>query len=199
MGVRRPRRRPPFGGATRWSSDPTIRAIYHITHVDNLAAMTIETGKGNLLTADVEALVNPVNTKGVMGKGLALQFKKAFPENFAEYERACRAGEVTTGRVHVVPRLASPRYIINFPTKNHWRQPSKLDYVREGMKDLLEHIQRLGIRSVAMPPLGCGNGGLDWRVVRPVIIDALSRRVREPIRNGASWHRPLGHAARRRR
>ena len=81
--------------------------------------MSIELGHGNLLAADVDALVNTVNTEGVMGKGLALQFKKAFPENFVSYERACKAGEVVTGRMHVVKRLASPRFIINFPTKKH--------------------------------------------------------------------------------
>ena len=97
--------------------------------------MTIERGKGNLLTADVDALVNTVNTEGVMGKGLALQFKKAFPENFASYERACKSGEVKTGQMHIVQRLASTRFIINFPTKRHWRQPSRLEYVRDGLQD----------------------------------------------------------------
>ena len=121
-------------------------------------AMSIERGTGTLLTADVDALVNTVNTEGVMGKGLALQFKKAFPENFASYERACRGGEVVTGRVHVVKRLASPKFIINFPTKRSWRQPSKLEYVREGMRDLVAKVRTLGIRSLAIPPLGRGTG-----------------------------------------
>src|SRR5690349_17666308 len=102
--------------------------------------MTIERGKGNLLTADVDALVNTVNTEGVMGKGLALQFKKAFPENFASYERACRSGEVETGQMHIVQRLAPPRFIINFPTKRHWRQPAKLEYVRDGLRDLVAQV-----------------------------------------------------------
>jgi O-acetyl-ADP-ribose deacetylase (regulator of RNase III) len=136
--------------------------------------MTIERGQGNLLTADVDALVNPVNTEGVMGKGLALQFKKAFPENFASYERACRAGEVITGQMHIVRRLASPRFIINFPTKRHWRQPSKLEYVREGLRDLVAQIKRLSIHSVAVPPLGCGNGGLEWAPVRNLIVESFS-------------------------
>ena len=136
--------------------------------------MTIERGKGNLLTADVDALVNTVNTEGVMGKGLALQFKKAFPENFASYERACKSGEVKTGQMHIVQRLASPRFIINFPTKRHWRQPSRLEYVRDGLQDLVAQVKRLNIQSIAVPPLGCGNGGLEWSAVRPLIIEAFA-------------------------
>jgi O-acetyl-ADP-ribose deacetylase (regulator of RNase III) len=137
--------------------------------------MPIERGKGNLLAADVDALVNTVNTEGVMGKGLALQFKKAFPENFASYERACRAGEVKTGQMYIVRRLSSPHFIINFPTKGHWRKPSKLEYVRDGLCDLLAHVERLNIDSIAVPPLGCGNGGLVWSAVRPLIIEAFSK------------------------
>ncbi len=136
--------------------------------------MTIERGKGNLLTADVDALVNTVNTEGVMGKGLALQFKKAFPENFASYERACKAGEVKTGQMHIVQRLASPRFIINFPTKRHWRQPSKLEYVRDGLRNLVAQVKRLNIESIAVPPLGCSNGGLEWSAVHPLIIEAFA-------------------------
>lgn len=136
--------------------------------------MTIERGIGNLLTADVDALVNTVNTEGVMGKGLALQFKKAFPENFASYERACKLGEVKTGQMHIVQRLVSPRFIINFPTKRHWRQPSKLEYVRDGLRDLVAQVKRLNIESIAVPPLGCGNGGLEWSSVRPLVIEEFS-------------------------
>ncbi len=135
--------------------------------------MTIERGKGNLLTADVDALVNTVNTEGVMGKGLALQFKKAFPDNFASNERACKAGELMPGHVHVVKRLTSPRFIINFPTKKQWRQPSKLGYVRDGLRDLTDQVRKLGIQSIAIPPLGCGNGGLDWTAVKPLIVQAF--------------------------
>lgn len=136
--------------------------------------MPIARGTGNLLTAEVDALVNPVNTVGVMGKGLALQFKKAFPDCFTAYEAACRRGEVMVGHMHVVERLVAPRYIINFPTKKHWRQPSKLDYVREGLVDLVEQVQALKIESIAIPPLGCGNGGLAWDAVEPLILDALA-------------------------
>jgi O-acetyl-ADP-ribose deacetylase (regulator of RNase III) len=135
--------------------------------------MTIERGRGNLLAADVDALVNTVNTEGVMGKGLALQFKKAFPENFTSYERACKAGEVVPGRMHIVRRLASPRFIINFPTKKHWRQPSRLQYISEGMRDLVAWVRKLEIRSIAVPPLGCGNGGLAWSDVKPLIVQAF--------------------------
>ncbi|MEZ4361223.1 MAG: macro domain-containing protein [Kofleriaceae bacterium] len=137
--------------------------------------MTIERGEGDLLTADVDALVNPVNTEGVMGKGLALQFKKAYPDNFKAYQRACKAGEVQTGQMHLVSRLDSPRFIINFPTKKHWRQPSKLEYVRDGLRDLVAHVTRLHIKSIAVPPLGCGAGGLEWSAVRPLILEAFSK------------------------
>jgi len=135
--------------------------------------MTIERGQGNLLAAEVEALVNTVNTEGVMGKGIALQFKKAFPDNFKSYQRACKAGEVVIGRMHVVQRLASPRFIINFPTKKHWRRPSRLEYIDSGLADLVARVRELGIESIAVPPLGCGNGGLDWGSVRPRIVEAF--------------------------
>lgn len=132
-------------------------------------AMTIEPGRGNLLEADVDALVNPVNTQGVMGKGLALQFKKAFPDAFQSYVRACEAGEVVPGKIHTVRRLMAPRFILNFPTKKHWRNPSKLEYIRDGLDDLVQQVRALGIQSIAVPPLGCGHGGLDWEDVRPLI------------------------------
>jgi O-acetyl-ADP-ribose deacetylase (regulator of RNase III) len=130
---------------------------------------------GNLLEAPVDALVNTVNTVGVMGKGIALQFKQAFPENFRAYEAACRQGEVQIGRMFVVETglLGQPRLIINFPTKRHWRSPSRLDDVRSGLADLRRVLADRQVRSVAVPPLGCGNGGLDWRDVRPLISDAL--------------------------
>lgn len=132
---------------------------------------------GNLLDAQADALVNTVNTKGVMGKGIALQFKQAFPEMYRDYERACAAGEVRLGRMHVFDRgglAGGPRWIINFPTKGHWRTPSRLPDVEEGLADLASVIRRLHIRSIAVPPLGCGNGGLDWAVVRPRIEAALA-------------------------
>lgn len=135
----------------------------------------IEPGNGNLLEAQVEALVNTVNTEGVMGKGLALQFKKAFPENTKAYEKACRAGEVQIGKMFVFDRgLLQPRWIVNFPTKKHWRPPSQLSYIDEGLVDLVKVVRTLGIRSIAVPPLGCGNGGLDWEDVRPRIEQAFA-------------------------
>jgi O-acetyl-ADP-ribose deacetylase (regulator of RNase III) len=126
---------------------------------------------GNLLEAPVEALVNTVNTMGVMGKGIALQFKNAFPENYKAYSDAVKSGSFHLGGVLVVPvkTVGTARYIINFPTKAHWRFPSRLQWIRAGLKDLHAKIREYGIRSIALPPLGCGNGGLDWNRVRPII------------------------------
>lgn len=131
---------------------------------------------GNLLQADAEALVNTVNTVGFMGKGVALQFKQAYPDNFHAYERACKAGEVKPGRMFVfeTSRYLNPKFIINFPTKRHWRGKSRLEDIKIGLKALVEEIQVRGIKSIAVPPLGCGNGGLDWAVVRPLIVSALT-------------------------
>ncbi len=131
---------------------------------------------GNLLLADVEALVNTVNTVRVMGKGVALQFKEAFPQNFLAYEEACKRGAVEIGRMFVTEtgRLDGPRWIINFPTKKEWRHPSKLEYIRMGLADLVKVIRERGIRSVALPPLGCGYGGLDWAQVKQAIEGALA-------------------------
>lgn len=145
---------------------------------------------GNLLKADVDALVNTVNTVGVMGKGIALQFKKAFGANFKAYQRACRRGEVQIGRMHVFDngQLVSPRWIINFPTKRHWRSPSRLSDIAAGLEALRAEIIRLGIASVAVPPLGCGNGGLAWADVRPLIekhLDGLGVEVHVYAPEGA--------------
>lgn len=133
----------------------------------------VEYLRGNLLEAPVEALVNTVNTVGVMGKGIALMFKDAFPKNARAYEAACRRGEVEIGRMFVTEQLTDPRWLINFPTKKHWRQPSKLEWIVAGLKDLRRVIQNEGISSIALPPLGCGNGGLNWKDVRPQIERAL--------------------------
>ncbi len=135
--------------------------------------ITYETG--NLLTAHVEALVNTVNTVGVMGKGIALQFKEAFPENYRAYAAACKKGSVVTGSMFITEtnRMDGLRYIINFPTKMHWKYPSKLEFIRDGLEDLKRVILEKNIRSIALPPLGCGNGGLDWRIVKPLIEEIL--------------------------
>jgi len=121
---------------------------------------------GNLLDADVDVLVNTVNTVGVMGKGIALQFKRAFPENYKAYKRACDRGEVELGRVFIwdAGALANdgPRFIINFPTKKHWRSKAELGDIRTGLADLVQQLKDLSVTSVAVPPLGCGHGGLRW-------------------------------------
>jgi O-acetyl-ADP-ribose deacetylase (regulator of RNase III) len=137
---------------------------------------TFANATGNLLDADVDALVNTVNTVGVMGKGIALQFKNAFPANFRAYERAAKNGEVRLGQMFVYDagQLTKPRWIINFPTKGHWRSRSRIKDIEVGLEDLRRVVQDLGITSIAVPPLGCGNGGLDWADVRPLIEHALS-------------------------
>lgn len=131
--------------------------------------------KGNLLKANVEALVNTVNTVGVMGKGIALQFKETFPDNFKAYEAAVKRNEVKVGSMFVTElnRMDGLRYIINFPTKEHWRSPSKLSYIEEGLADLRRFIVEKSLQSIALPPLGCGNGGLDWATVKPMITKSL--------------------------
>jgi O-acetyl-ADP-ribose deacetylase (regulator of RNase III) len=136
----------------------------------------IEIAKGNILEADAEALVNTVNCVGFMGKGIALQFKQAFPANFKAYEAACNAGEVVPGRMFIFDngRLINPRYVINFPTKRHWRGKSRMADIRSGLTALLADVRRLGVRSIAVPPLGCGLGGLNWGEVRPMIEKAFS-------------------------
>lgn len=132
---------------------------------------------GNLLEAPVEALVNTVNTVGVMGKGIALQFSRAFPENEAAYARACKRGEVKPGEMFIFETMAlsGPRYIVNFPTKRHWRAQSRIEDIKDGLVALVRDVQRLKIKSIAVPPLGCGNGGLDWAEVRPLIKRAFEQ------------------------
>lgn len=136
----------------------------------------IREAHGNLLAADAEALVNTVNTVGVMGKGIALQFKRAYPAMFKAYERAAKKGEVRLGQmeVHQTGSLSGPQFIINFPTKQHWRARSRLEDIRSGLVDLVRVVDALGIKSIAVPPLGCGNGGLDWSEVEPLIIAAFA-------------------------
>jgi O-acetyl-ADP-ribose deacetylase (regulator of RNase III) len=128
----------------------------------------IRYAQGNLLAAPAEALVNTVNEVGVMGKGIALMFREAFPDAARLYEQAAKAGRVRVGHMFVVPNasLIGPRWIIHFPTKKHWRHPSKLEWVREGLRDLMRVVREKQISSIALPPLGCGNGGLDWELVR---------------------------------
>ena len=131
---------------------------------------------GDILDADAQALVNTVNCVGIMGRGIALQFKKAFPENFKAYKKACDREEVQPGRMFVFETgyLANPKYIINFPTKRHWRGKSRIEDIEAGLTSLVEEIRKRRIGSVAIPPLGSGLGGLDWREVRSRIEAALS-------------------------
>jgi len=131
---------------------------------------------GNLLTEDAEALVNTVNCVGVMGKGIALQFKEAFPANYTEYKKACDKGLVMPGSMFTVKvgDLINPRYIINFPTKKHWKGNSNIEDIDSGLMALREEVKRLGITSIAIPPLGCGYGGLNWDDVRPRINNAFA-------------------------
>lgn len=135
----------------------------------------LEYTKGNLLDASSEALVNTVNEVGVMGKGIALMFKERFPKPSQEYIRATKAGEVRVGTVFVTAtEELFPKWIIHFPTKKHWRHPSKVEWVQDGLRDLIKIVRELGITSIAVPPLGCGNGGLDWQDVRPLIEEAFA-------------------------
>lgn len=131
---------------------------------------------GNLLEARAEALVNTVNTVGVMGKGIALMFKERFTDNFRRYASACKAKEVRTGKMFVteVNELDGPRWIVNFPTKQHWRGKSRIEWIIEGLQDLRLFLIENKVKSIAIPPLGAGNGGLDWAEVRPLIEDALA-------------------------
>ena len=139
--------------------------------------MSIRYDHGDLLSAPVEAVVNTVNTRGVMGKGIALQVKQRWPEVDRTYRAACRRGDVVLGAMHVVDRGGlgeRPQYVINFPTKDHWRSPSRLIDVALGLDDLRAVIEELQIASIAIPPLGCGLGGLDWTDVQPLIESALA-------------------------
>ena len=131
---------------------------------------------GNLLEADVEALVNTVNTVGVMGKGIALMFKERFPTNMRAYALACKQKQVQTGHMFVTEtgELSGPKWIVNFPTKQHWRSKSKIEWIDEGLLDLKRFIGEQQVRSIAVPALGAGNGGLEWEQVKPRIEQALA-------------------------
>ena len=135
---------------------------------------------GNIINADVEALVNTVNTVGVMGKGIALAFKKAFPSNFKLYKKACDEKSFFIGKLLVTETgQFTPKFIVNFPTKQHWRGHSKVEFIEIGMQELVKTIEEQQIKSIAIPPLGCGNGGLRWEIVKPIILKELSKINRE--------------------
>jgi O-acetyl-ADP-ribose deacetylase (regulator of RNase III) len=168
----------------------------------------IEFTQGDMLRADVDALVNTVNCVGVMGRGIAEQFKRMFPENYRVYEAACKHKEVVPGKMLIVAtgQLTSPRFIVNFPTKRHWRGASRMADIESGLAALVQEVQARGIRSLAIPPLGCGLGGLDWREVRPLIEQALgalpdvrvlvfepgasNAPVKQPAKNGVPKQTP---------
>jgi O-acetyl-ADP-ribose deacetylase (regulator of RNase III) len=132
---------------------------------------------GNLFEAKAEALINAVNCVGIMGKGIALQFKQKFPvDYFNAYKLACQKDELAIGSVQVYElknAQNNPRYIINFPTKNHWREQSKIEDIESGLESLVEAIEQYGIKSIALPALGCGLGGLDYAEVKPLIEKAF--------------------------
>lgn len=137
----------------------------------------IEFKTGDILSEDAEALVNTVNCVGVMGRGVALQFKRAFPENFEAYAKRCERNEMLPGNVFVFEtnNLGNPRYIINFPTKRHWKFKSRVEDIESGLESLVGEIANRGIQSIALPPLGCGLGGLNWNLeVRPLLERTLA-------------------------
>ncbi len=141
--------------------------------------MTISFKSGDMFAEPVEALVNTVNCVGVMGKGVALEFKKRWPSNFKAYKDQCSTKQLRPGSLFVFDTQGlivaeGPRFLINFPTKDHWRSKSKISYIEDGLDALVDTIKKYEIKSIAIPPLGCGNGGLDWDDVRPLIVSKLS-------------------------
>lgn len=133
---------------------------------------------GDLLKSEAEALVNTVNCEGYMGKGIAYQFKLQYPENNSDYVKACKSGALMVGRLHYFTERG--KIIINFPTKDKWRAKSKMQYIEDGLDELVKLISRLHIKSIAIPPLGSGNGGLIWSEVKPIIerkLDMVSNKV----------------------
>lgn len=135
----------------------------------------IQLTTGDILQADAEAIVNTVNCVGVMGRGIALQFKNAYPQNYKQYKNACDLGKVQPGKmlVYETGTLTNPKYIINFPTKRHWKGKSRIEDIDSGLLALVEEIKKRKITSIAIPPLGSGLGGLPWNSVRPRIEKSL--------------------------
>lgn len=142
--------------------------------------MTIKFKSGDMFSEPAQAIVNTVNCVGIMGKGVALEFKNRWPANFKAYKKVCDAKELKPGQMfvfdtHELFATDGPRYLVNFPTKAHWRAKSKLAYVEDGLDALAQAIKEYGIKSIAIPPLGCGNGGLDWADVKPLIVKRLGK------------------------
>lgn len=129
--------------------------------------------KGDIFSSPAKVLVNTVNTVGVMGKGVALEFKKRYPEMFQEYRRLCEEKRLSIGTLMVWRK--SDKWVMLFPTKKHWRYPSKIEYIEAGLKKFAENWDKLGVDSIAFPRLGCGNGGLDWEEVRPMMKHYLEK------------------------
>jgi O-acetyl-ADP-ribose deacetylase (regulator of RNase III) len=158
------------------------------------ASPEVVTG-GDLFESGCSTLVNAVNCHGVMGAGIALEFKRRFPVMFADYRRRCRRGEVRLGRPYLWrPEDGAGPSVLNFPTKDHWRDPSHLEPIAAGLAWLRSHYRELGIASLAVPALGCGHGGLRWEDVRPTIVRALSGlaipvSIYEPERRSPPWTR----------
>lgn len=133
--------------------------------------------EGNIFESEADALVNTVNTVGIMGKGIALQFKKAFPNNYRIYEEACKKGELSIGKLLIVNEenlVSGKKWIINFPTKTTWKKPSEYSYIEKGLDEMAKVLPDYPIKSIAIPPLGSGNGGLDWNKVKHIIDQKLS-------------------------
>ncbi len=135
---------------------------------------------GDLFLEDAQALVNPVNCVGVMGAGLALAFKKKYPRNFQDYKRICDRGELRPGQI--LSYQENGVTIYNFPTKDHWKDPSKLEYITEGLASLIEHLNQDRPSVVNLPSLGCGLGGLQYSVVKPIMLEALLRGLNYPAK-----------------
>jgi len=131
---------------------------------------------GNIFESNAEALVNTVNTVGVMGKGIALQFKERYPDNYVQYVAACKRGEVNIGKMFITATnsMVNPKWIINFPTKQHWMHKSSYEFINAGLDDLVIQLKERNIKSLAIPPLGAGQGGLDWQKVKAILIEKLS-------------------------
>jgi O-acetyl-ADP-ribose deacetylase (regulator of RNase III) len=125
---------------------------------------------GDILQSDCQAIINTVNTKGVMGKGLALLYRKKYPDMFTVYRRACLDNKVKTGSMHLWKVSNQDKWVVNFPTKDHWRQPSQMEWIISGLQNLVEVVKEKGFTSIAIPPLGCGLGGLHWYLVKKEIL-----------------------------
>lgn len=144
----------------------------------------IYTSTSSIFSLKVDAMVNPVNTVGIMGKGLSAQFKERYPKMFEQYQLACKKGQLTVG--HILPYPTNqvwPKYIFNFPTKMHWRNPSQYDDIKLGLSTLILATQQFNITSIAIPPLGCGSGGLEWSKVKQLILEKYLPAVQDKLKS----------------